>query len=590
MACLIKALLILPLSFWVYSTFLHLGDTQISPLIATIIGGCRGGHGVGSRAKEIIKGIACDAAADDDDNQYRGRWELTSENSGVSAMHMFIFPNTNKAIMFDSLVFGPSRIQLPPDRILATKTRKTDAVLWVHAVEYDIDSAAIRPLKMLTDTWASSGGLSANGTFVLTGGWSEGQRTLRHLSGCGTCDWKEFPSALAGKRWYSTQQILPDGSFIVVGGRQMFNYEYVPNKGVSSEKNYQLPFLYETTSSEENNLYPFVFLSIDGNIFIFANNRSILLNPTTNKIIREFPILPGGSRNYPSSAMSALLPIKLHDPNPNVIKAEVLICGGAKPEAANLASKGIFVNALQDCGRIDITNPRATWQKVIMPSPRVMGDMLLLPTGDVLMINGAKKGTAGWNFADDPNMTPVLYKPDNPKIRQFTELIATTIPRMSHSTSAILPGGNILVAGSNPNYNYNLTNVKYPTELRVEKFYPPYLNPLLNSDRPFIISNFMGKMVNYGENFAIQFKLKKLEVSLVHLKVTMYAPPFTTHGFLMGQRLLELSIEKLIDLGPENFQVSVMAPPTATIAPPSYYLLFVVHRGVPSPGTWVQIR
>ncbi|TXG67373.1 hypothetical protein EZV62_008648 [Acer yangbiense] len=37
------------------------------------------------------------------------------------------------------------------------------------------------------------------------------------------------------------------------------------------------------------------------------------------------------------------------------------------------------------------------WQKVMMPSPRVMGDMLLLPTGDVLVINGAKRGTAGSN-------------------------------------------------------------------------------------------------------------------------------------------------------------------------------------------------
>ncbi|KAK0572252.1 hypothetical protein LWI29_028608 [Acer saccharum] len=571
MACLIKPLLLLPLSFWVYSTFLHdLWHTQNSSLTAPIIGGCHGGYG-GSSARG-------------------GWWELASENSGVSAMHMFIFPNTDKAIMFDGIVFGKSQIQLPSaTRILGRKI-KTNADLWAHAVEFDIDSAAIRPLKILTDTWASAGGLSANGTFVLSGGWSDGQRTLRYLSGCSTCNWEEFTGALAGKRWYSTQQILSDGSFIVVGGRQMFNYEYVPNNGVSSKKNYQLPFLHETSDPEENNLYPFVFLSTDGNLFIFANNRSILLNPTINKIIRELPILPGGSRNYPSSAMSALLPIKLHDPNPNVIKAEVLICGGAKHEAANLASKGIFVDAKKDCGRIDITNPSATWQKVMMPSPRVMGDMLLLPTGDVLMINGAKKGIAGWGFADDPNTTPVLYKPENPKTRQFFELTATTIPRMSHSTSAVLPDGKILVAGSNPNYNYNFTDVKYPTELRVEKFYPPYLDPLLVSDRPFIISTFRGKTVNYGQYFVIEFKLKKLEVSLVHLKVTMYAPPFTTHGFSMGQRLLELAIEKLINIGPENFQVSVMAPPTATIAPPSYYLVFVVHSGVPSPGVWVQIR
>ncbi|KAK1549590.1 hypothetical protein Q3G72_004387 [Acer saccharum] len=189
MACLIKPLLLLPLSFWIYSTFLRdLWHTQNSSLTAPIIGGCHGGYG-GSSARG-------------------GWWELASENSGVSAMHMFIFPNTDKAIMFDGIVFGKSQIQLPSaTRILGRKI-KTNADLWAHAVEFDIDSAAIRPLKILTDTWASAGGLSANGTFVLSGGWSDGQRTLRYLSGCSTCNWEEFTGALAGKRWYLLHTLL----------------------------------------------------------------------------------------------------------------------------------------------------------------------------------------------------------------------------------------------------------------------------------------------------------------------------------------------------------------------------------------------
>lgn len=35
------------------------------------------------------------------EKEYRGGWELFSENSGVSAMHMIMMPNSNKAIMFD---------------------------------------------------------------------------------------------------------------------------------------------------------------------------------------------------------------------------------------------------------------------------------------------------------------------------------------------------------------------------------------------------------------------------------------------------------------------------------------------------------
>lgn len=387
---------------------------------------------------------------------------------------------------------------------------------------------------------------------------------------------------------YSTQQILPDGGFIVIGGRRMFNYEYVPKEGKPNTKNFDLPFLRETTDNVENNLYPFVHLSTDGNLFVFANNRSILLDPNTNKIVREYPILSGGSRNYPASGMSALLPIKLHSANPKVIQAEVLVCGGAKPESAKQAEKGTYLSALQDCGRIDITDPNATWKKETMPSPRVMGDMLILPTGDILMINGAKKGVSGWQFADDPNYVPILYKPDNPTTEQFSELRATTIPRMYHSTSAVLPDGKILVAGSNTNNWYNFTGVKYPTELRVEKFYPPYLDPLLSIHRPSIISEFNGKVVKYGSSIEILFSLKKLLVEESDLKVTMYAPPFTTHGYSMNQRLVVLAISQLTNVMPGTFKVDVMAPPTAAIAPPGYYLLFVVHRSVPSPGIWVQ--
>ncbi|KAM1726142.1 hypothetical protein ACFX12_016950 [Malus domestica] len=345
-------------------------------------------------------------AAKYDEGEYRGGWELISENSGVSAMHMTIMPNSNKAIMFDAAGFGPSEISLLPGdcRRVFDERDETgeyyEVDCWAHAVEFDTGTAAIRPLKILTDTWCSSGGLSANGTFVQTGGSGGGGRSVRYLFGCNTCDWEEHPMSLSASRWFSTQHILPNGNFILVRGRRMFNYEYIPKGGGSNDVYFPLPFLQETIDLFENNLYPFVFLYTDGNILIFANNRSILLNSTTNKIVRELPILDGG------------------DPNLKAIMAEIIICGGADPRAGKLVEKGIFVTALQDCGRIDITDPKSTWQKEMMPSPRTMGDLLILPTSDILIVNGAKEGIAGWNFAQDPNSTPLIYRPDNPTTQQ----------------------------------------------------------------------------------------------------------------------------------------------------------------------------
>ncbi|MGD7361381.1 hypothetical protein, partial [Ralstonia pseudosolanacearum] len=163
---------------------------------------------------------------------------------------------------------------------------------WAHAAEFDIETGAVRPLLVNTDTWCSSGGLNVNGTLVQAGGWLGGGRAVRYLQPCDTCDWIEYPDTLSGQRWYSTQQILPDGSFIVVGGRGMMNYEFIPAEGARNPVNYNLPLLVETTDKyqgAENNLYPHDHLSTDGNLFILANDRAILFNPRTQKVVRRLP-------------------------------------------------------------------------------------------------------------------------------------------------------------------------------------------------------------------------------------------------------------------------------------------------------------
>ena len=387
---------------------------------------------------------------------------------------------------------------------------------------------------------------------------------------------------------YATQQILPDGSFFVIGGRRTFTYEFLSPQGTGDLKSFTFDFLRETTDLAENNLYPFVHLSPDGNLFIFANNRSILFNPTTQKILREFPVLPGGSRNYPASGMSALLPLNLQDGN---AEAEVLVCGGAKPEAFGLAENKTFLPALEDCGRIDIKNPNSDWKIETMPSRRVMGDMLILPTGDILMINGAKKGTSAWDAADVPNLTPVLYSPEKPVNDRFKELEPSSIPRMYHSTSAVLPDGKILVAGSNTNPDYKFKGVKYPTEMRVEKFSPPYLDQSLQDRKPEILLEYSQAALTYGESFKVKVKFSNdWEVDRTDMKVTMYAPPFTTHGYSMNQRLLILETSSVGRTFLGFYDVVATAPPSGTVAPPGYYLLYVVHRGVPSTGMWVQIQ
>lgn len=444
--------------------------------------------------------------------------------------------------------------------------------------------------QLTTDTWCSSGGLTVNGTLVSTGGYQGGANTARYLSSCENCGWVEYPKALAAKRWYSTQATLPDGSFIVVGGRDALNYEYILPEGMNNKKLYDSQLLKQTDDPEENNLYPFVWLNTDGNLFIFANYRSILLSPKTNKVIKEFPQLPGGARNYPGSASSALLPIRLYVNNPPLIPADILICGGAKRDGYYRAhDKKIFDSALKDCARIEINSAKPVWKTEMMPMPRVMGDTVILPNGEILIVNGAKRGTSGWNLAKEPNLSPILYTPNKPLGKRFKELAASTIPRVYHATAIALPDGKVLIGGSNTNDGYKYKNVEYQTELRIEKFSPPYLDPTLANMRPKIVNAATPKQIKYGQMFNVRIELKQTNVVKENLMVTMLAPPFTTHGVSMNMRLLLLGISDVKNVRGDFHQIQTVAPPNGNIAPPGYYLLFAVYNGVPSIGEWIQI-
>ncbi|XP_022754240.1 aldehyde oxidase GLOX1-like [Durio zibethinus] len=524
---------------------------------------------------------------------YQGKWKLLKRSIGVSAMHMALLPN-ERIVIFDRTDFGPSNITLPQGKCIK-ELQSSDC--YAHSVEFNPATRVVRPLTILSDTWCSSGALSQDGTLVQSGGYRLGEKVVRFFKPCMDCDWEEDQNGLLSPRWYASNQVLPDGKIIVVGGRYQFTYEFIPKASSSDQRVYQLSFLKETRYSPlvPNNLYPFLHLSTDGNLFIFANDRGILLDYVNNKVIRSYPVMPGSvSHNYPSTGSSVLLPLKLfstdNDNNTSTPDAEVLICGGTPPDSNEKANVGIFVPASKSCGRLIITAASPKWEMEEMPISRVMGDMIMLPTGDVLIINGAAKGTAGWGVARDPVLNPVLYHPDTPnsdKITRFEVLTPSMIPRLYHSTAHLISDGRVLVGGSNPNMNYNFSAL-YPTELSLEAFYPPYLSP--TKPRPSIIAVKPGLKLGYKQKVSLEFTLKG-NVNQADIFVTMVAPSFTTHSIAMNQRLLVLAFNDGVKKTPSgNYLVEGYAPETAALAPPGYYQLFLVHDAIPSRGTWVHIK
>ncbi|XP_061376348.1 aldehyde oxidase GLOX [Gastrolobium bilobum] len=507
-----------------------------------------------------------------------GTWELLVADAGISSMHTAV-TRFNTVVLLDRTNIGPSRKLLPKGHC---RFDRNDAALkrdcYAHSVQFDPKTNQLRSLKILTDTWCSSGQFLPNGTLLQTGGDLDGFKKIRKFDPCdanGSCDWEELNDfELNEGRWYATNQILPDGSVIIVGGRGSNTVEFYPPRqnGFVS-----FPFLAETEDTQMDNLYPYVHLLPNGHLFVFANTKAVMYDVAGNRIVREYPNLDGGPRNYPSAGSSAMLALE-----GDYSGAEVVVCGGAQFGA--FLERNTDTPAHGSCGRILATGPDPVWQMEDMPYGRIMGDMVMLPNGDVLIINGAMSGTQGFELASNPCLNPVLYRPDQPVGLRFMVLNPGTVPRLYHSTANLLPDGRVLLAGSNPHVFYRF-DAEFPTELRIEAFSPEYLALDRANLRPDIEE--IPETVRFGGKFDVMVSVTLPVVGIV--EVNLASAPFATHSFSQGQRLVKLAVTSAIPDGEGRYRIGCTAPPNGMVAPPGYYMAFAVNQGVPSVARWIHV-
>jgi len=299
-------------------------------------------------------------------------------------------------------------------------------------------------------------------------------------------------------------------------------------------------------------LYPKMHLLPNGKVFCSGDQTtSNMFTPSTQTWALNYArtVYP---RNRKGGS-SVLLPLS---PDTGYLP-KIMILGGDSPNATATAEI------------IDLSVPNAAWRSVApMSLPRTRMNAVILPTGKILALGGSA-------VDEDPTTASLAADLFDPATETWTSAGVATYPRLYHSCALLMPDGTVEVVGSNP--------VKGTYEQHIELYSPAYLFALdghghvIPAVRPVITS--APAEVGYGSTFTIETPDYANISSAVLVR-----DGSSTHAFDFEQRLIGLSFTAA------NGVLTVTSPPTGFIAPPGYYMLFILNQsGVPSVAQFIQL-
>jgi len=349
---------------------------------------------------------------------------------------------------------------------------------------------------------------------------------------------------MAHGRWYPTVTTLGDGRVMTfsglteTGGTNTAVEFYTVGSGWSQE----------FPAGWTPPLYPRMHLLPNGTVLYSGSGTgSRVFNPSTRTWSGVIAMTNySGTRTYGTSVLLPLTPANGYTPR-------VMIFGGGNPATATTEI-------------IDMSAPTPRWQfGPPMSQARIEMNATILPSGKVLAVGGSVNDES----AATASLNADLY---DPATNTFSPAGVNVYPRLYHSGSLLLPDATVLLMGGNPS--------RGSYEQHTEIYSPAYL---FNADgtpalRP-TISTVTPSAFTYGGAFQVQTADAANIASAVLVR-----PGAATHAFDMDQRLVGLSYT--VGTGVLN----VTAPPNGNIAPPGYYMLFVLNTaGVPSVASFVLL-
>ena len=377
--------------------------------------------------------------------------------------------------------------------------------------------------------------------------------------------WTEQPDMAEG-RWYPTQTLLPDGRQVIISGAKVFTADdnntielfnpagsrnqrgtIVKLDGVRGEPG-QPP-------TSLGDLYPHMFVMPSGRTMLAGPSRadSWYLNKPGNGGPIPWSDIPDGSlrRTYGNSV---LLPPA---PSNTTASTKVMQIGGYPRGAQNDVS-------VASAESFDEAAPTSNWTPASpLQVPRAHQNTVLLPDGSMVTVGG---GTGPSFSGTTPDQRQVeLF---DPATRTWRLGAAQREARAYHSVAVLLPDGRVLSAGDDGNPK----SVSGALDT-AEVYEPPYL---FKGTRPTISS--APASIDWGQTFGVDSPDADID------RAVLVAPGATTHANDMHQRYVPLALTRRAG------GVDLKAPAGANVAPPGYYMLFLVNSaGVPSIAKFVRI-
>jgi hypothetical protein len=348
---------------------------------------------------------------------------------------------------------------------------------------------------------------------------------------------------MAHGRWYPTLTGLGDGRVMTFSGGDENSNTNSTVEIYTNGQGWGQPI----TAPFSPDLYPRMHLLPNGKVFASgAPPAAYLFDPATSSFTQNVATTNyGNARTYGSSILLPLTPANGYDP-------KILILGGNSPATATTEI-------------IDMGAASPKWVNgPSMSQARIEMNAVILPNGKVLAMGGSVNDES----SSTKSLNADLY---NPATNTFSSAGANVYARLYHSVALLLPDATVWLAGGNP------TRGTYEPHMEIYK--PAYLfqsNGTL-ATRPSITS--APASISYGNGFTVQTPDAASITSAVLIKNGT-----VTHAFGMDQRMVGLSFTA------GSGSLTVTAPPNGNIAPPGYYMLFLLNSsGVPSVAKFVQV-